>query len=159
MQPRDRSGEVPRGGGWVVAQFALMGVTVVAGVAGPRWPGGAHPVLVAIGAVLAVTGLLLAVFAARTLGRSLTPFPRPAAAGELIDRGAYGLVRHPVYTGGILFFVGFSLWAGPAALALTAVLSVLWALKSRVEERHLTARYPGYAAYCGRVRWRLLPFL
>jgi protein-S-isoprenylcysteine O-methyltransferase Ste14 len=136
-----------------------MGVTVVAGVAGPRWPGGAHPVLVAIGAVLAVTGLLLAVFAARTLGRSLTPFPRPAAAGELIDRGAYGLVRHPVYTGGILFFVGFSLWAGPAALALTAVLSVLWALKSRVEERHLTARYPGYAAYCGRVRWRLLPFL
>jgi protein-S-isoprenylcysteine O-methyltransferase Ste14 len=55
--------------------------------------------------------------------------------------------------------VGFSLWAGPAALVLTPVLSVLWVLKSRVEERHLAALYPGYAAYCGRVRWRLLPFV
>lgn len=148
-----------RGDGWVVAQFVLMGVVVAAGLVGPRWPDGARTTLAAVGAVLALAGGALAVRAARALGRALTPFPRPAAGGSLVERGGYGVVRHPIYTGGILFFAGFSLWAGPAALALTAALTVLWGLKARVEERHLAVRYPAYGAYCRRVRWRLLPYV
>lgn len=148
-----------RGVGWVVAQFVLIGLTVGAGLLGPGWPDGARLVLRIVGAVLAIGGAALAVRAARALGRSLTPFPLPAASGTLVERGGYGVVRHPIYTGGLLVFTGYSLWTGVWALVLAAALAVLWALKARVEERHLAERYPAYDAYCDRVRWRLLPYV
>ena len=47
----------------------------------------------------------------------------------------------------------------PWALVPTAVLAVVWALKASVEERFLVARYPGYAGYCERTRYRLVPFV
>ena len=55
--------------------------------------------------------------------------------------------------------LGWSLVAGPVALALTLALAVLWAGKARVEETHLHRAYPGYAAYAARVRRRLAPGL
>jgi protein-S-isoprenylcysteine O-methyltransferase Ste14 len=148
-----------RGGGWVVTQFVLIGLIMLAVVVPLDWPSEARGTLGAIGAVLAVAGGAFAVWAARTLGRGLTPFPKPAAGGALVETGPFRHVRHPIYTGGLLFFLGWSLYAGPVALALTAVLGVLWALKARVEERHLAARYPGYAGYAARVRRRLVPGL
>lgn len=148
-----------RGAGWVVAQFVLMALALGAVAVGPRWPGGARTPLDVAGAALALSGVVVAARAARALGRSLTPFPVPAPAGSLVEHGGFGVVRHPIYAGGILFFTGYSLWAGVSSLALTAALAVLWALKARVEEQHLAARYPGYDAYRRRVRWRLVPYL
>jgi protein-S-isoprenylcysteine O-methyltransferase Ste14 len=146
-----------RGGGWVVAQFALILLVVAATVVPPEWPGRARGALLVAGAVLALGGAGIAVWAARSLGPSLTPFPRPASSGSLVESGPYCLVRHPIYTGGILCFLGWSLYAGPGALALTVCLSVLWALKAGVEERHLVELHPGYAAYVRRVPARLVP--
>ena len=108
--------------------------------------------------MLAAAGILFAVWAGRTLGRSLTPFPKPVPAG-LVTTGPFALVRHPIYTGGIGFFVGYSLLTSAAALVLTACLSVLWALKLRVEERLLARVYADYPTYCRRVRRRLVPFV
>jgi protein-S-isoprenylcysteine O-methyltransferase Ste14 len=150
---------VDRGGTWVAAQFALIALVVAAIAVPPDWPASVRGALSAVGAVLALCGGGLAVWAARSLGPALTPFPRPAASGELVETGPYRRVRHPIYAGGILFFSGWSLYAGPVALALTAALAVLWALKARVEERHLVAHYPAYASYCTRVRRRLVPLL
>ena len=62
-----------------------------------------------------------------------------------------------MYSGALLFLVGWSLFAGPLALALTAALAVLWTFKARVEERLLEHAYPGYAAYRRRVRRRFVP--
>ena len=148
-----------RGGGWVVAQFVLMAVIAAAVVVPPDWPDGARVPFAAFGVALALAGGALAVWAGRALGRSLTPFPKPAAAGSLVDNGPFGRVRHPIYSGGLLFCAGWSLFAGPVALALTGVLGILWALKARVEERHLASRYPAYSAYARRVRFRLVPGL
>jgi protein-S-isoprenylcysteine O-methyltransferase Ste14 len=148
-----------RGGGWVVAQFALIALVLAAVVVPPDWPEGTRVALNAVGAALALAGAALAVWAGRTLGRSLTPFPEPASAGSLVDTGPFRRVRHPIYSGGLLFFAGWSLFAGPVALVLTGALGILWAMKARVEERLLTARYPGYPAYARRVRFRLVPGL
>ena len=147
-----------RGTGWVVAQFVLMVAVVGAGFVPPDWPQGAQRALSAVGAVLALAGVGFAVWAGRTLGRSLTPFPKPVAAG-LVTHGPFAIVRHPIYTGGLGLFVGYSLFTGIPALALTGVLGLLWAGKLRVEERLLTAVYDGYPAYQARVRWRLVPLL
>jgi len=147
-----------RGTGWVVAQFVLIAIVIAAGFVAPDWPEGAQLALSIAGAILAVAGCAFAVWAGRTLGRSLTPFPKPVEAG-LVTHGPFAVVRHPIYTGGLGLFVGYSLFAGPAAFALTLALGVLWAGKLRVEERLLTAVYDGYPAYQARVRWRLVPLL
>ena len=54
---------------------------------------------------------------------------------------------------------GVSLALGLAGLIGTAVLAVLWWRKSLVEERNLTARFPGYPEYRARVPRRFLPWL
>jgi len=150
-----------RGGGWVVLQFALIAAVVVAGLVGQPWPEAARGTLGVIGAVLAFAGGALALVSARALGqsRSLTPFPRPLELARLVEGGPYRIVRHPMYSSGLLFFVGFSLAFSPWALLVTAVLAVVWGLKARVEERFLGPRYDRYAAYCKRTRYRLFPYV
>ena len=147
-----------RGTGWVVAQFVLIAAILVAGLFPPHWPDGAEPVLRPLSALLAFAGAGLAVAASRSLGRALTPYPEPRG-GELVERGPYRFVRHPIYAGGLLFCVGFSLFASVPALALTGVLAVVWWLKSSAEERRLEQQYPGYADYRRRVPHRFVPGL
>ncbi len=144
-----------RGAGWVVAQFVLMAAVIAAGFVPPDWPQG---VLSVVGALLATGGLVFAVWAGRTMGRSLTPFPKPVEAG-LVTRGPFAIVRHPIYTGGLGLFLGYSLFTGVPALVLTIALGLLWAGKLRVEERHLVAVYADYREYQARVPHRLIPFL
>ncbi len=148
-----------RGGGWVALQFVLLAAILVLGVVGPGWPDAARWWLKGAGVVLVFAGLFVVVASARALGSGLTPFPKPADTGELVEEGPYAVVRHPVYSGGLLFAAGISLALSPWALAVTGVLGVVWALKARVEERFLVARYPAYADYCTRTRYRLVPFV
>ena len=100
-----------------------------------------------LGWALAAAGLGLAVWAGRTMGHSLSPFPRPPRDAELVDRGPFRYLRHPLYVGGVLFFAGISLVFSVYALALTAVLAAFWIAKARLEERHLVERFPDYAEY------------
>ena len=146
-----------RGAGWVWLQFAVMAALLGAGFLPPEWPHGAQRILSAVGLVLAVLGAGIAVWASRLLGRGFTPYPQPLASGELIDRGPYRVVRHPVYSAGLLFFTGYSLHAGVLPLVVTVALGVVWALKARVEEGFLRERYAGYGDYASRVRFRLVP--
>lgn len=146
-----------RGGGWVVIQFALMTAIGIAGYLGPGWPAGRA--FVVVGIAVAAAGIAVAVSAGRAHGAGLTPFPRPKAGAALIETGPYRFVRHPIYSGGLLSFVGISLALSPAALALTAVLAIIWALKVEVEERFLREAEPAYLAYCERTPTRLIPFV
>jgi protein-S-isoprenylcysteine O-methyltransferase Ste14 len=148
-----------RGGGWVAVQFLLIVAILVLGFVGPNWPEAVSFELGVAGVLLASAGVIVIVLAARALGGGLTPFPSPSSRGQLVERGLYGVVRHPLYLGGILLFTGISLDASPLALAGTAALAVLWALKAQVEERFLLERFSGYADYRSRVRYRLVPFV
>jgi protein-S-isoprenylcysteine O-methyltransferase Ste14 len=149
----------PVGRGLVGLQAALF----VAIVAGPWWPGvgtgAAEPAAALLGALLLVAGAALAVAAGARLGRSLTPFPKPRADGELVTSGVYRHARHPIYGGVLLLALGWSLlhpsWVSGAA---TLLLLGLLELKSRYEERLLAEAYPGYRAYAARTR-RFVPFL
>ncbi len=92
-----------------------------------------------------------AIWAGRTLGAALTPYPLPNEEATLVERGPYGLVRHPIYVAGLLVFLGYGLLASVPATAAVALLAVLWHFKAGVEERHLSERFPGYADYRRRV--------
>ena len=148
-----------RGGGWVVLQFALIAAIIGLGLIAPGWPDAAHWWLKGAGAVCVFGGALVLVLAGRALGSGFTPFPRPAEGGELVEDGPYAIVRHPVYSGGLLVAVGISLALSPWALVGVAALAVTWALKAAVEESFLRERYPAYGEYCSRTRHRLVPYV
>ncbi|PSH03623.1 MAG: hypothetical protein CXZ00_11245 [Acidobacteria bacterium] len=77
---------------------------------------------------------------------------------KVISSGPYALVRHPMYAGSLLYLGGTPLGLGSywGFVALAATLPFfIWRLVD--EERFLSARLPGYAKYCAKVRWRLIP--
>jgi protein-S-isoprenylcysteine O-methyltransferase Ste14 len=79
---------------------------------------------------------------------------------HVIDSGPYAFVRHPMYSGAIVFFVGAALLLGSWwGLAMSLLFVVLFAIRAGIEERTLIAGLPDYAEYAARVRYRLLPGL
>ena len=146
-----------RGGRWVVAQFVLMLLVLAAGWLPPGWPGPADLVLPVVGAVCSLLGALVAAWAWRTLDRAATPYPRPREGGRLIDTGPYEYVRHPIYSAGLLFFVGYALATSPAALVPLVALAALWRNKAALEEELLARRYPEYRDYRDRVPGAFVP--
>jgi protein-S-isoprenylcysteine O-methyltransferase Ste14 len=77
---------------------------------------------------------------------------------RVISTGLYAVVRHPMYAGGLLYLLGTPLALGSywGLLALAAMSPfLLWRLFD--EERFLSKNLPGYAEYCAKVRWRLVP--
>jgi protein-S-isoprenylcysteine O-methyltransferase Ste14 len=77
----------------------------------------------------------------------------------LITTGPYGVLRHPIYAGALLFFWStvlghWSLLNGGIAMVVTGTIIV----RIRVEEALLRARFPTYEAYAQRTR-RIIPFV
>jgi protein-S-isoprenylcysteine O-methyltransferase Ste14 len=113
-----------------------------------------------IGAAVTATGLLFAVWARRHLGKNWSQAVTLKEDHELITSGPYSLVRHPIYTGFLLGFVGCALargeWRGLVAVAL--VFGALWH-KLKLEEQWMRAQFgESYAAYARRVA-ALVPHL
>lgn len=77
---------------------------------------------------------------------------------RVISSGPYAYVRHPMYSGTILFFAGMPLLLGSwRGLMLAPLFVVLFGYRTTIEERALVAGLPGYADYRTRVRYRLIP--
>jgi protein-S-isoprenylcysteine O-methyltransferase Ste14 len=74
--------------------------------------------------------------------------------------GPYAFVRHPMYSGIMLFFVAVPLLLGSwCGVAIAPVFAILFAIRARIEERALVEGLPDYADYAARVRYRLVPGL
>ncbi|MGC8634909.1 MAG: methyltransferase family protein [Candidatus Limnocylindrales bacterium] len=147
----------PRGEGWVALQGVILVAVAAAGSAGPAWNGPPRTATGALGIAFVAAGGVLALWGLIGLGENLTAVPRPKERARMVDRGAYRLVRHPIYGGLILGAIGWGLLtAAPLALLAGALLGVFFDLKSRREERWLLQRYPGYGTYRARTR-KMLP--
>ncbi|HSD79563.1 MAG TPA: isoprenylcysteine carboxylmethyltransferase family protein [Solirubrobacteraceae bacterium] len=149
-----------RGEGWVLGQALLMTGVFLSALVGRGWSGGWAVAAYLVGGTLLSLGVLLLGSAALQLGGSLTPLPAPRGGQELVTTGAFGLVRHPMYGGGILIGLGWAiLFATVIGLALAAVLAIFLALKAHREEVWLRQRLPGYEAYRERTPRMLVPFV
>ena len=112
-----------------------------------------------IAALITAAGLLFTVWARVYLGRNWSGVVTIKQGHELIDTGPYALVRHPIYTGLLVAFIGSAValgeWRG--LLAVLIAWAALWR-KLRLEERWMTERFGDqYVAYCQRVP-ALVPF-
>ena len=110
-----------------------------------------------LGALLSFAGLLLMFFAFRALGKAIQVAPEPRPDARLVTRGIYTRLRHPIYTAIVIVTVGLFLRKPTLLVGVaTAVVIAFLAVKVRIEERLLLARYPEYAAYKART-WGILP--
>jgi protein-S-isoprenylcysteine O-methyltransferase Ste14 len=148
-----------RGEGWFAAQVVLFGAIALSGAAGPAWGGWPAAAGIVVGGALILLGGVLSLRGVLDLRENLTPFPKPLENAQLVESGAYRLVRHPIYGGLILAALGWGLLrASPLTLLGAATLVVFFSLKSRREEIWLADKYPEYPAYRARTR-RLLPWI
>src|SRR5882757_7540323 len=77
---------------------------------------------------------------------------------HVISSGPYAFVRHPMYSGVMLYFIGVPLLLGSWwGVGFVPLFFALFAIRTGIEERALTAGLSGYADYTARVRYRLLP--
>lgn len=111
------------------------------------------------GLLLVVSGLALAGWTILTNPYASTAVRIQAERGQLvIETGPYALVRHPMYLGVLLVSCGSgpalgSWWAGFLLLPVLAV----FVRRTLIEDRMLHRELAGYAAYAGRVRFKVLP--
>ena len=79
---------------------------------------------------------------------------------RVISTGLYGMVRHPMYSGAVLLFIGGPLLLGSVyGLAIGLLLIITIAARSLGEEEMLRRELNGYNEYMKKVKWRLIPFV
>jgi protein-S-isoprenylcysteine O-methyltransferase Ste14 len=146
----------------LIVSLLLLSVAALGTVSGLDYDFGWSylPVFVVLfGDLLVASGLILIWLVFRA-----NPFAAATVNVEteqtVISTGPYALVRHPMYSGGLLLFLGipFALgsWWGLIPFVALLVL-IIWRLKQ--EERYLSTHLSGYRDYCAKVTHRLIPFI
>ena len=153
--------DMERGTSWVVAQgaiFAFFLITILFGDTVEDVPGLIFAQIV--GLIVGISGAAVSVWSLLQHGSRVSPFPRPADGAHLVDSGPYRYVRHPMYSGIVIFTLGVALaYANPVALLSPATFLVFFMAKTGREEEMLLERVPGYGAYRSEVPWRIVPFV
>ena len=79
---------------------------------------------------------------------------------RVITTGVYSVVRHPMYLGATLLFIGAPLLMGSVyGLVLGFLLILLLAWRCLGEEKMLVVELDGYRDYQKKVKYRLIPFI
>jgi protein-S-isoprenylcysteine O-methyltransferase Ste14 len=150
-----------RGEWYFIVQLVLFALILLAPLVPgqPSWPGWAALAARGLGLLVALAGGALGLAGLLNLGPNLSVLPHPKDDATLVEGGAYGLVRHPIYAGLIIGSLGWGLLTNSVlALSLAVGLLVFFDIKAGREERALAARFPGYAAYQKRVR-KFFPYI
>lgn len=107
----------------------------------------------ALGLLLFILGLFFLFWSAYSLRKAVF-----IPGNELVVTGAYAMVRHPMYLGGIIGAVGLALFAGSLlGFLYTFILTLVLSNISNAEEGDLRARFgEKYVEYAKKVP-RLLP--
>lgn len=147
--------------------FKAVNTTLMAiqlGIAGfdagrRHWAPRVSPALQATSLLLVFAGLLMLIWA-----MLVNPFfssavrLQPDRKQVLVSTGPYRLVRHPGYTGGILYliFTGLALGSWWAELLAIPML-ILTLRRTLLEDSMLRDGLEGYRDYSAKVRFRLIP--
>jgi len=117
------------------------------------------PILVAA-AILCLCGLSFCLWARAVLGRNWSGTVTLKENHELMVRGPYRLVRHPIYSGLLAMLIATVVQQGHIAgiIGLILVFTSFW-IKLSSEEELMRKQFPAqYTAYELRVK-RIIPFI
>jgi protein-S-isoprenylcysteine O-methyltransferase len=111
-------------------------------------------------AILCICGVSFCFWARAVLGRNWSGTVTLKENHELIVRGPYRLVRHPIYTGLLAMVIATAIQQGHigGTIGLILIFVSLWIKASR-EEEVMRKQFPDqYAAYRERAK-RIIPFV
>ncbi len=144
-----------------LAGFGLW-LSVLVYVVNPDWLAfAALPIPDAVrwfGLVLSLLALPLMVWMFRSLGNNITDTVQTRASAQLVVRGPYHYIRHPLYSFGLLFFIGLMLLAANALIIFFggAALTMLL-VRTPTEEKMLMEKFgDAYREYMARTA-RFIP--
>jgi protein-S-isoprenylcysteine O-methyltransferase Ste14 len=107
------------------------------------------PFIIVLPALLRYTGLMICVIGIIAFLAGLyTIRTLESYEGDLITKGIYSVIRHPMYLGFILWLIGFPLFHEALfsfALSFVFIANILY--WRHLEEIELKQRFPGYMAY------------
>jgi protein-S-isoprenylcysteine O-methyltransferase Ste14 len=160
LQVRTRSeGERDPSYVWMlVGSFAGIGLAFAAAGVHDRLPG-PHGLAAVAGLALMWAGFALRAWAVRSLGQFFRVEVTVAEGQRVVDSGPYAHLRHPSYTGLLVFYLGLGIALDSYLSIAAAVLLPLAAVVHRIghEERMLRHEFgEQYAAYSARTD-RLVP--
>ncbi len=112
------------------------------------------------GCALALAGAGFTLWARFTIGRNWSGNITVKADHELMTRGPYAIVRHPIYFGLLITLTGTAFVVGEYRSFLAVVVAIVaWKWKSSIEERVMTEHFgDAYRDYQRRVKG-LIPFV
>lgn len=113
-----------------------------------------------LGTVLYTGGLLTAILARFQLGNNWANIETGQIVKDqqVVAKGIYGFIRHPIYTGDLLLLTGLELALNSWLVLGVLLLAPVVMLKAIKEEEMLVAELSGYDAYCARTK-RFIPFV
>jgi protein-S-isoprenylcysteine O-methyltransferase Ste14 len=147
-----------------LAGFAAW-LSIVAWVINPRWMAWSAvdlPLWVKwAGVGLAVSTVPLLYWIFSSLGKNISPTVIIRQEHDLVTHGPYRYVRHPLYSVGLVFFIGLILMAANWFIGLMAVVGLIFlVLRTPIEEAKLIERfgdeYREYMQRTGRFVPRLI---
>ena len=151
-----------------LSRLAYAWPLIIAAIISTHWSGGrivllpASSIQRAVGMILCAGGFAFAIWARTILGRNWSGIATVKQDHELICRGPYKMVRHPIYTGLVLAFLGTFIAAWPtvgSGMLMAALIVALW-IKSQQEEKLMQGQFPqAYPAYRQKVRSGIIPFV
>jgi len=113
-----------------------------------------------LGYVITFAGLVISIWSRLSLGTNWSATVTFREGHELIQRGPYRFVRHPIYTGFLLMIAGTAVVLGNISSLASMIICFLgtwW--KLRVEEALLMKHFPeAYQLYRSRTK-ALIPFV
>jgi protein-S-isoprenylcysteine O-methyltransferase Ste14 len=127
---------------WIwAAAILLFGRTLVNTPLGLRFVP-QTPVTLAVGIAVLFAGGAIAWWARLIIGRNWSASVQIKQDHELVQRGPYRFVRHPIYTGFLFSLVGTAIVIGQWRGVLAVVLAFIgWLIKSRQEETFMTQQF------------------
>ena len=106
------------------------------------------------GFLIIIIALIILSVAIKDLGRNLSPFPRPLKNSNLVNKGIYGFMRHPMYYSLILITLGvFITKLSIYYLFLSISLGLIIKFKIALEEQYLNNKFKNYLLYKNKVKY------
>ena len=98
--------------------------------------------------IIAIIGGFIILIAMLQLNKNLSPFPSPKSNSQLIKKGLYKYIRHPIYTGILFLLFGYGIYMNSLFKIIIAfVLLLLFYFKTSYEEQRLIQKFTDYSEY------------
>ena len=106
-----------------------------------------------VGSLIIIIAFIILLIAIKDLGRNLSPFPRPINNSNLVTKGTYRFMRHPMYYS--LIFISFGVFLTKLSiyyLFLSISLVLIIKFKIALEEQYLNNKFKNYLLYKNEVK-------